>query len=117
MSVPRLVQPGNHTYNTADHFRFSWNVPSLRRTARKRMWLHQQAGAILMKPSASVTVSNFDKIHGPVVFVGPIVVFHASRADIHENHTARTQQWHHSPIRQTNVAVPLVGISIRKYTF
>ena len=81
------------------------------------MWLHLQAAAILMEPSASVTVANFDKIHGPVVLVSPIVVFEASHANIYEYHTAGTQQWHHSPVRQTNVTVSLVGISIRKYAF
>ncbi|HXJ40871.1 MAG TPA: hypothetical protein VNH18_16440 [Bryobacteraceae bacterium] len=92
-------------------------MPPLRRTARKRVWLHQQAGAMLMKPSASVTVANLDKIHRPVVFVGPIVVFDASHADIYENHTARTQQGHHPPVRQSNVPVPMVGISILQYAF
>jgi hypothetical protein len=81
------------------------------------MWLHQQARSILMEPSASVAVANFDKIHGPVVFVGPIVVFDAPHADIHENHTARSQQRHHAPVRQTNVTVAMARTSIRKHPF
>jgi hypothetical protein len=70
-----------------------------------------------MEPSASVAVANFYKIHGPVVFVGPIVVLDPSHADIHKNHTARTQQWHHSPVGQTNVTVAMARTSIRKHPF
>lgn len=76
------------------------------------MGLHKQARSVLMKPSASVTISHLDKIHGPVVFVGPIVIFDAARTDIHEDHAAWTQEGHHSPGRRADVTIAVARISI-----
>jgi hypothetical protein len=78
--------------------------------------LHQQARAILLKPSAPVTISKFHKIHGPVIFVGPIVIFNAADTDIHENHAAWTQERHHAAVRRANISVTMAGISVAKHT-
>ncbi len=42
------------------------------------MRLHEQARAVLMKPATAVPVAQLDKIHGTVVFIGPIVVLDAA---------------------------------------
>ena len=51
------------------------------------MRLHKQARPVLLKPSATIAVAQLDKIHGAVVFIGPVVVLDAANADIHENYT------------------------------
>jgi hypothetical protein len=76
------------------------------------MGLHQQTSSVSMKPPAAVTIAHFDKIHGPVIFIGPIIVFDAVHAGVHKDYAAGTQQRHHAPIRGANVTIPMVCISI-----
>jgi len=70
-----------------------------------------------MKPSTAVTVTQLDKIHGPVVFVCPVVVFDAAYGDIHENDAAGPQYWRHAAVRQTDIPIPLAGIAIGQQAF
>jgi hypothetical protein len=62
------------------------------------MGLHEQAHAVLVKPSTPVTVAQLHKIHGTVVFIRPIVVLDAANSHIHKNNAARAKQGHHTPV-------------------
>src|ERR1700676_2627290 len=81
------------------------------------MRLHQQTRAVLVKPSAAVAFMQLDKIHGPVVFIGPVVVFNAAHGGIHENHAAGTEERYHAPVRQADIPITMAGIAIGKHTF
>src|SRR5690348_14311568 len=70
-----------------------------------------------MKPSAPVSIPHFDKINRPVVFIGPIVVFHVSYSSIHQNYAAGAKQWHHAPVGRANVPIPMAGISVGEHSF
>jgi hypothetical protein len=80
------------------------------------MGLHEQAHAVLMKPSTSVTVAQLHEIHRPVVFVGPIIVLDAADAYIHKNNAARAKQGHHTPVWRTDVSITVARITIGKHT-
>src|ERR1700722_7881107 len=80
------------------------------------MRLHKQARPVLLKPSATIAVTQLDKIHGTVVFIGPVVVFDAANADIQENYTPRAQQGHHAPVRRTDISITMSGIAIGENT-
>ena len=81
------------------------------------MGLHEQARAILMEPTTTVAVAQLDKIHRPVVFIGPVVIFDAAYADIHKNYAAGTQYRHHASVRQPNISVAVAGIAIGQHAF
>src|SRR5580692_8610990 len=80
------------------------------------MRLHKQARPVLLKPSATIAVTQLDKIHGAVVFIGPVVVFDVANTDIHENYTPRAQQGHHAPVRRADVSITVSGIAIGEHT-
>src|SRR5580704_5335961 len=80
------------------------------------MRLHKQAHPVLLKPSATIAVAQLDKIHGAIVFIGPVVVFDAPNADIHENYTTRAQQGHHAAVRRADVSITLSGTAIGEHT-
>ena len=69
------------------------------------MGLHDEPGPVFLKPTAAVAVSNFDEIHGAVVFVGPFRDFDAAEAGVDENAAARAKQGNHAPVGQPDVAV------------
>jgi hypothetical protein len=81
------------------------------------MGLHEQAHAVLVEPSTPVTVAQLHKIHGTVIFIGPIVVLNTANSHIHKNNAARAKQGHHAPVRETDVTITVPGIAIGKHTF
>ena len=50
----------------------SGSAPRFGHAARQRVRLHHQPRPVLVEPSASVTISDFNEIHRPVVFAGPV---------------------------------------------
>jgi hypothetical protein len=81
------------------------------------MGLHEQARAILLKPTAAVALAQFDKIHGAVVFVGPIIVFDAPHRDVDQDDATRAQDGRHAAIRQPDVTITVPGISVGQDSF
>jgi hypothetical protein len=49
------------------------------------MRVHRQTRAFLVKPAAAVTIMQLNKIHGPVVFIGPFAFLQAPDRDVHQN--------------------------------
>src|SRR5258708_15420876 len=81
------------------------------------MGLHDQAGSIPVKPTAAIAVAQFHKVHRPVMFIGPLLVFDLVHGNIHQDDAARTKKGHHSPVREPNVAIAVPAIAVRKHTF
>jgi hypothetical protein len=79
------------------------------------MGLHEQAHAVLVKPSTPVTVAQLHKIHGTVVFIRPIVVLNAAYTYIQKHYAAGAKQGHHAPVRKSNVTITVEGISIGQH--
>src|SRR5260370_16894631 len=80
------------------------------------MGLHDQAGSIPVKPTAAIAVAQFHKVHRPVMFIGPLLVFDLVHGNIHQDDAARTKKGHHSPVREPNVAIAVPAIAFRKHT-
>src|SRR5580698_2194329 len=80
------------------------------------MRLHKQTRPVLLKPSATIAVTQLDEIHGAVVFIGPVVVLHTANADIQQNYTPRAQQGHHAPVRRTDVPITVSRITVGEHT-
>src|SRR5277367_453757 len=81
------------------------------------MRLHEQTRAVLVKPATAVALAQFDKIHGAIVFIAPIVVFDAARGNVDENYAAGAQERRHSAVGETDVSITMPGTSVRQHTF
>jgi hypothetical protein len=81
------------------------------------MWLHDQRARRFVKPAATVTISNVNKIHWPVVLGRPALVLDLPHLCINQHQASRSQQRHHSPIRKPDitVAVPRVLLDQRAF--
>jgi hypothetical protein len=72
------------------------------------MRLHGQARSLLLKPSAAVTVMQFNEIHGPIVFIRPLVFLQAPHRHVDENHAPWPQNRLHTPVAQTDAPVTVM---------
>jgi hypothetical protein len=70
-----------------------------------------------MEPTATVAVAQFHKIHGAVVFCGPIVVFYVSYGDVYQHNAAGAQHRRHTAVRQTDVSIAVSGIAVSEQSF
>src|ERR1700730_15367674 len=62
-SVPRVVQPGNDTYNPANNFSFVGHTPPFGQAEGRRGGLYHETRAILVKPPATVALVHFYKVY------------------------------------------------------
>src|ERR1700721_1408751 len=79
------------------------------------MWLHKQARPVLLEPATAVALAQLDEVHGPVIFVAPVVVLNAAYADIDEHHAARPQHGYHAAVRQSDISIAVTGIAIGEH--
>src|SRR5258707_2650945 len=97
-SVPRFVQAGNHADHFAYDFRFVWQIPRFRRATRRRVRLHHQIISRLVKPAATVTISDVNEIHWPVLLGSPTFDFHSAQLRVYQHQTSTTQDRHHPSV-------------------
>ena len=75
------------------------------------MRLHYEMTIIAVKPSAAVAIAYFHKIHGTVVFAGPIVV-DVPDGGIEQDNASRAKQGHHAAICKSDVTIPMACVAV-----
>src|SRR5947209_5494314 len=73
------------------------------------MRLHRQTGAFLLEPSTAVTVMQFNKVEGAVVFIKPVELLQAMYRNIDQHHAARPKNGVHASVIQSNAPVSVVA--------
>jgi len=80
------------------------------------MRLHHQSRAFLMEPSAPITASHFDEIHGPVMLRDPIPIIDFPHRPVYQHDAPWPQQRHHSPVAHADISIEVLTMSVREYT-
>src|SRR5258708_13907576 len=111
-SVPRFVQAGNHADHFAYDFRFVWQIPRFRRATRRRVRLHHQIISRLVKPAATVTISDVNGIHWPAVLRTPTFVFDSAQFRLYQNQTSRTQDRHHPSVTEADIPIAMPRLRV-----
>jgi len=76
------------------------------------MWLHHQMINRLVKPAATVTIPDVNKIHWPVVLGNPTFVFDSAQFRVYQNQTSRTKDRHHPSVTEADVPIAMPWIPL-----
>lgn len=81
------------------------------------MRLEDKPIAVAMEPGAAVSLAYIHKIERPIVFGSPAFVFDVLDARIDQHDAPGPEEWDHTAVPETDVAVTMVTVSIGQSAF
>jgi len=66
----------------------------------------------LVKPAATVTIPDINKIHWPVMLGNPTFVFDSAQFRVYQNQTSRAQDRHHPSVTEADIPIAMPWIPL-----